>query len=305
MAHSVLARLKNRAKERGEDFNFVLTRYGIERLLYRLSISPHAERLILKGGTLLLAWQGESYRVTRDIDLLGRGRWEPADAENVFKTLCTMPVPENDGIIFLPDSVKVSEIKEVDQYPGIRIKLRGAITNVKLDLQIDIGVGDVITPGVETIDYPTFLDMPAPKLQVYPRYTVIAEKFEALVSLGIRNSRMKDFYDIWLMSRLFEFEGDTLKQAVENTFKRRQSLFPEQMPFALTAEFYADSAKQTQWAAFLKGKIETFGEQPDLKLLIEEIAYFLMPLVEAVQKKRAFTLFWSNSSRSWREAPAG
>ncbi len=299
--HSIFTRLQNKAREEGEDFNFVLNRYGVERLVYRLSLSSHARRLILKGGTLFIAWQGRSYRVTRDLDLLATGSNKVADLETIFKELCSMSVESDDGIIFLAASVKGSEIMEADRYLGVRIKLEATLTSARMPLQVDIGFGDVITPKVDKVEYPTFLEMASPQLYAYPTYTVIAEKFEAMVSLGIINSRLKDFYDIWLMSRLFVFEGEILKQAIENTFKHRETLIPEILPVAFTEEFYEASDKRAQWRNFIKSGIETFGEEIDLKSVVGEIKAFLMPVITALKNNATFSQSWSKQNRLWAE----
>lgn len=210
MAHSVFQRLLNKARANKVDFNLVLSRYGMERFIYRLSISPHQERFILKGASLFLVWKGQNFRVTRDADFLGFGDPAPAQLQDVFQSICQQQCPQDDGMIYLPDSVKAEAIREDQEYDGVRITLMGKLGNARIPLQIDIGFGDAITPKAENIEYPILLDHPAPHLKAYPRYTLIAEKFEAMVRLGIANSRMKDFFDIWLLSQLFEFDGSVL-----------------------------------------------------------------------------------------------
>jgi predicted nucleotidyltransferase component of viral defense system len=194
--HSVFQRLLNHARAQGEDFNLLLFRYGVERLLYRLSISPYAEKFILKGASLFLVWKGQNYRVTKDADLLGLG---PADADHligVFRELCRTASVDVDGIEFVPDTVRAIPIREEQHYDGIRVTLEGLLHQARIPLQIDIGFGDAITPAPEKVTFPTLLNAPAPKLLAYPRYTMVAEKLEAMVRLGIANSRMKDFYDV-------------------------------------------------------------------------------------------------------------
>jgi len=210
VGHSVFQRLLNQARTHGEDFNLLLFRYGVERLLYRLSISPYTDRFILKGASLFLVWKGQNYRVTKDADLLGLG---PADAEHltdIFKEICQAASDDVDGIEFMPDTVRAAPIREEQAYDGIRVTLVGLLHQARIPLQVDIGFGDDVTPGPERIEFPTLLDAPGPKLLAYPRYTMVAEKLEAMVRLGVANSRMKDFYDVWLLSRLFEFDGRTL-----------------------------------------------------------------------------------------------
>lgn len=302
LGESILARLKNKAKARGEDFGFLLERYFVERLLYRISISPYAEKLILKGGTLFLAWHGYGYRSTRDIDLLGHGLSQVAEIEAVFKTICSLIVEQDDGVVFLPDTVHGTASQDKRTYPGVTIKLRATIGTAKQDLTIDIGFGDDITPSVELLEYPILLDMPTPQLRVYPRYTFIAEKFEAMVDLGIRNSRMKDFFDIWVMSYTSNFDGDILRQAIEKTLKRRKTSLPESTPFAFTEEFYTNQEKMKQWKAFRKQKARS--ETPDdFEKIVRDIIPFLIPIIEAIRNRQSFPRFWSHTSRLWLDAP--
>lgn len=192
MAASVRARLLNRARETRQDFNLILTRYALERLLYRLSISPHADQFLLKGALLFDLWFDIPHRPTRDADLLGFGSAEIPHVEAAFRDICTVEL--DDGIRFQPDSVHAEEIRKEANYSGVRVTLIGLLDGARCHVQVDVGFGDAVTPGPEAVDYPVMLpDMPAPKLRAYPRYTVVAEKLEALVSLGIANSRMKDY----------------------------------------------------------------------------------------------------------------
>lgn len=291
-AHSVFQRLLNYAKAHGEDFNVLLFRYGVERILYRLSISPHADKFILKGASLFLVWKGQNYRVTKDVDLLGFG---PADAEHitaVFRELCQVAADDVDGVVFVPDTVIAVPIREEQEYDGIRVTLLGMLHQARIPLQIDIGFGDAVTPAPEKVEFPTLLDAPAPQLLAYPRYTMIAEKLEAIVRLGMANSRMKDFYDVWLLSRLFEFDGRTLCEAVRNTFSRRSTPLPGGLPLAFTDDFRKDTQKQIQWRAFVqKCKPETVAG--DLDVVIGDLASFLLPVVEAVRGDRHLELFWA------------
>jgi hypothetical protein len=289
--HSVFQRLLNHARTSGEDFNLLLFRYGVERLLYRLSISAHADTFILKGASLFLVWKGQNYRVTKDADLLGLG---PADAEhlaNVFRELCRGASDDVDGIEFMPDTVRAVPIREAQEYDSIRVTLVGLLHKARIHLQVDIGFGDAVTPAPERIEFPTLLDAPAPQLLAYTRYTMVAEKLEAMVRLGMANSRMKDFYDIWLLSRLFEFDGGTLCEAVRSTFRRRSTLLPAGLPMALTDEFRKDTQKQTQWRAFVrKSRPESVSD--DINAVIGELATFLMPIVEAARSEKRFELPW-------------
>ena len=189
---SVKARLQNVAAIRGEDFNLLLLRYGIERLLFRLSQSPHADRFLLKGAMLFVVWDEKTHRPTRDLDLLGFGSTEKADLIQVFAAVAAVPVVD-DGIVFDPKSVQATDIREDNAYGGVRIRLLGKLGTAEVPVQIDVGAGDVVTPAPERATFPAPLDFPAPQIRTYPVYTVVAEKFEAMVKLGIANTRMKDF----------------------------------------------------------------------------------------------------------------
>jgi len=289
--HSVFRLLLNHSRTHEKDFNFLLYRYGIERFLYRLSISPHADRFILKGASLFLVWKGQNYRVTKDADLLGSG---PADAEHVtaiFREICQTPTENNDGIEFTPDTVISVPIREEQAYDGIRVTLEGNLHQARIPLQVDIGFGDVVTPEPERIEFPTLLNYPPPRLLAYPRYTMVAEKFEAMVRLGMANSRMKDFYDLWLMSRLFEFNGPTLCDAIRNTFRRRSTSLPGGLPMAFTDEFRKDAQKRTQWRAFVR--ISKPEDVPgELDAITNQVAVFLMPVIEATRRKKSFKKLW-------------
>ena len=298
--HSIFERLLNYAKEHRQDFNLLLFRYGIERLLYRLSISPHADKFILKGASLFLVWFGQNYRVTKDADLLCSG---PADVEHiavVFRELCQVVSDDVDGIVFMADSVRAVQIREEQEYGGIRVTLVGMLHQARIPLQIDIGFGDAITPAAEKITFPTLLNAPAPELLAYPRYTMVAEKLEAIVRLGIANSRMKDFYDVWLLSKLFTFDGGTLCKAVGNTFKRRSTSIPGGLPTAFTDDFRKDAQKQTQWRAFIrKAKPDTMTD--NLDVLMNDIETFMMPVVDAVRQGKLLKLIWKRGGRWSKE----
>ena len=291
VGHSVFQRLLNHAKIHKENFNLLLSRYGVKRLLYRLSISPHADRFILKGASLFLAWQGQNYRVTKDADLLGFG---PADTEHItgiFKELCQSPSDDLDGIKFMAETVRALPIREEQEYDGIRVTLVGLLHQARIPIQVDIGFGDAVTPAPERIKFPTLLNAPAPQLLAYPSYTMVAEKFETMVRLGVANSRMKDFYDVWLLSRLFEFDGRTLCDAIRNTFRRRLTAIPNQMPMAFTDQFRNDLQKQTQWQAFVR-KSKPKNVSGDINSVIDLVTAFLMPVLEAAREKRPFKLLW-------------
>jgi predicted nucleotidyltransferase component of viral defense system len=288
LAASVRQRLLNRAKERGDDFQLVLTWYGIERLLYRLSRSRHADAFILKGAMLFSLWSGEAHRPTRDLDLLGSGDARVSRMEEVMREVCQVSC--DDGIEFDVASVRGEEIRSPDEYDGVRIKLAGRLAGARVPLQVDIGFGDAVVPPPETIDYPSLLDLPPPRLRAYPREVVVAEKLQALVQLGMANTRMKDFYDLWTIARQFDFEGERLAQAIAATFERRRTPIPAEAPLALTSEFHADAAKQTQWRAFLRRGSVT--ETAELETVVELIAAFVMPSAAAARAGDAFASRW-------------
>lgn len=272
IAASVRARLFNLSKERKQPFDLVLTRYAIERLLYRLTQTKHKDRFALKGAMLMTTWFKDPHRPTRDLDLLGFGDSNPEAVLKVFREVCA--VAGNDGIVFDVNGLKVEEIRDEQQYGGVRIKTTAELKGARITVSIDIGFGDAIEPGLAETDYPVLLDFPAPHLKTYARETVIAEKFQAMVDLGRANSRMKDFYDIWLLSRTYEFKGDALPRAIAATFDRRKTEVPEATPDALTPAFAQDAAKIQQWNSF----VENVAFKPgSLAEVITDLATFLMP----------------------------
>jgi hypothetical protein len=268
---SVRARLLNRAKAANTEFGLLLTRFALERLLYRLSISRYRDRFLLKGALLFDLWFDEPHRPTRDADFLGFGAADPAILAATFREICAIAV--EDGIVFDPTSVKAQAIRKDANYAGIRITLMGLLDGARCRVQADIGFGDVVTPAPEEIDYPVLLDdLPSPKLRAYPRYTVIAEKFEAIVSLGIANSRMKDFFDLWVLTRASDLDIAILRQAITATFGRRGTTLPTATPLGLSEEFAADNTKQTQWLAFTARNELT---APDLQTVVAHLRRFL------------------------------
>ncbi len=291
-AASVRNRLLELARKRGEDFQLILTRYGLERLLYRLSQSEYCDRFILKGAMLFTLWGDQAHRPTRDVDFLGFGDSDEATLQETFRTLCNVPV-EDDGLVFLADSVRVELIRDATEYGGIRVTLVGDLAGARIPIQADIGFGDAVTPEPEQIEYPTLLEYPAPCLRAYPRETVVAEKYQALINLGIANSRMKDFYDLWIMAHQFDFDGLTLSEAIRNTLARRQTPLPAQMPTGLSSVFYSDKQKNLQWSAFLrKGMLLATSAPPSLEEVCHLLEIFLMPPTQALKNNQTFTNRW-------------
>ncbi|QHE86481.1 nucleotidyl transferase AbiEii/AbiGii toxin family protein [Hydrogenophaga sp. BPS33] len=251
VAASIRARLKQSASTKNQDFDLTLTHYGLERLLYRLSISPHAANYLLKGALLFSLWYDRPHRPTRDADLLGFGSDSIDTAVSVFREICQIQV--DDGIAFDSASVKGSLIRKDAGYGGVRVDLLASLDGARMALQVDIGFGDVVTPAPESVNYPVLLsDLPAPQLRAYPKYTVVAEKFHAVCLLGMANTRMKDYFDLWVLLSEGVLERAELRSAIEATFSRRQLALPSVLPAGLSDAFAQDATKQNQWAGFLK-----------------------------------------------------
>jgi len=248
IAASVRQRLLNESKRRGESFDYLAAVYARERFLARLGISPHRNRLILKGASVFALWF-DIHRPTRDLDFLGVGHLDESEASRLARDVCNAAI-DDDGLRFEADSVEAEAIRDRDQYRGIRLRLQASLDAARIRLQIDIGLGDVVTPAPALATLPVILDdFAPPRVKVYPAETIVAEKLHAIVKLGIANSRMKDFFDLHLLAQR-EFNRELLASAVIRTFRRRKTPI-EEKPFGLTADFYADSAKQAQWRAFL------------------------------------------------------
>jgi predicted nucleotidyltransferase component of viral defense system len=290
IAASIRQRLLNLAKERNEDFNYVLTQYAMQRLLYRLSISEFKDRFLLKGALLFSIWNTDLHRPTRDADFLSFGASDVDGLVATFKQICALAGDVDDGLVFDINSIQGIEIKEDAIYPGVRITGNAELAKARIPFQADIGFGDVVTPEPEEASLPSYLDLPAPKLKIYPIYTVVAEKFQAMVALGMANSRMKDFHDIWLLSCQFDFDGETLAAAIKKTFANRDTQIPER-PMAFTDEFTKDAQKQTQWKAFIrKSKLENIPE--DLSEICSSIQNFLQPVIDALLNDRQLKKVW-------------
>ncbi|MBZ5609413.1 MAG: nucleotidyl transferase AbiEii/AbiGii toxin family protein [Acidobacteriia bacterium] len=294
------AKLLDRARDRKEDFQFMLGRWVAERFLYRLGKSDQREVFVLKGATLFLIWQGKLPRPTRDIDLLGYGSTQIKSVTESIRQICS--VAADDGIVFDLAGITAEEIREEAEYGGIRVRIPAALDGAKAPLQIDIGFGDAVDPAPEETAFPVMLDMESPRLKTYPPEVVIAEKLQAMVHLGIANSRMKDFFDIWILSREQPFQMSRLQRAVEATFARRKTPLPTERPTALTDAFLKDKAKTDQWKAFLN-RMELPKDLAELGEVGDAIAGFLMPVIEAVRVKRGDELEWS-AKGPWTKAEA-
>lgn len=276
---SVRARLLQQSRKSGQSFDLVLTRFALERLLFRLGQSRYSDRFVLKGAMLFMSWFDDPHRGTRDLDLLGFGDPEPEAMLATFREI--LADDAHDGVSFDVDALRVDRIREELEYGGLRLKTTASISGARISLSIDIGFGDALEPGAEMLDYPTLLEFPAPRLRAYARETVIAEKFQAMVALGRANSRMKDFYDIWILSRSFAFDDDRLARAIAATFARRGTEIPSGLPDALTRDFAADEQKQRQWKAFIGDVALDPGTLADV---IDDLSAFLLPHAAAAAK---------------------
>jgi len=290
IAASVHQRLLNKSKESSRPFNEILQHFAIERFIYRFSKSPHADRFILKGALMFSAWTGSMSRPTMDIDLLGNIENSTDLIVTVFKDACETEV-ENDGIVFHKDTVTATRITEDADYKGVRILVRGNLSSIRLFLQIDIGFGDVIIPKPDRVKYPVLLDFPPPELDGYTMESTIAEKFQAMVKLGLFNSRMKDFYDIWFLSRRFDFKGKTLIEAIEKTFEKRKTPFISE-PSIFNPTFMKDDTKQAQWQGFIK-KTKLIDAPTSFEDVAVGIKVFLQPVVVSMINRQTFRLFWA------------
>ncbi len=299
VAASVRQRLLNLSRERVEEFNLLLIRYGIERFLYRLSQSADADGFVLKGAILFHLCGRASHRPTRDVDLLARGSADPVQAADLIRRVCLTDV-EDDGMAFDPDSVRAERMREEEEYQGVRVRVAARLGTAQIDLQIDIGFGDAVTPRPTKKTLPCLLDFAPPRLRVCPWETVVAEKCQALVDLGMTNSRMKDFFDLRYMAREFAFDGKQLARAIEATFRRRHTELPSDRPPGLAARFAADDVVQDRWKAFLRrSRLEDAGL--GLQETTDEIWGFLQPVTHAVKAGVAFAKRWEPGG-PWRSA---
>lgn len=290
---SLQQKLRNHAKATGEDVALLLVRYLNERFLYRLSLSPHRERFVLRGATLFTVWDKQPHRATRDIDLLATGDNSAAALRQEIEAVCAQPVEAEDGITFLSDTLHIEEHAEGRIYQGWHVEMEALLATARLRLEIDIAFGEAVVPPAEEIELPTLLDMPAPRLRAYQKETAIAEKCQALVALGMTNTRMKDFYDLWYLSRAYAFEGRRLHAALQATFTRRETACPaDGSPLALTDAFAFDTLKQQQWRAFL-GKTALRKGVAELSSVIQQAWAFLQPPLQALATGEPFVRHWS------------
>jgi predicted nucleotidyltransferase component of viral defense system len=295
---SVRQRLLNKARETGRPFSELLQYFAMERFLYRLSKSKYADKFVLKGALMLAAWNAPLLRPTMDIDLLGQIGNDIGAMAVIVREICARHVEPDDGLVFDAATVQGERIAEAAEYEGVRIRFRATLDAARIQMQVDVGFGDIVVPAAVPTIYPTILDLPAPHLLAYSRETAIAEKFEAMVKLGELNSRMKDFFDIWLLSSSFDFDGQRLSEAIEKTFKRRGTALPDGEPVALTARFSGDSQKRKQWAGFIRRM--KLRDTPALAEIVDELVEFLVPPMRAALKSEQFNLGWICLERKWR-----
>ena len=292
---SVRDRLLNKARAEKLDYNLLLTRYALERMLYRLSISKQRDQFLLKGALLFDLWFDVPHRPTHDADFLGFGSAEIPHIEEIFRDICRIEV--EDGIAFQPDTVKAAEIRKEANYAGVRVTLQGKLDSARCPVQIDIGFGDAVVPGPDEVYYPVILgEMPEPHLHVYPRYTVVAEKLEALTSLGMLNSRMRDYFDLWILAKHSDFDGQILSRAVAATFERRRTAVPTGVPIGLTDEFVNDAQKGKQWQGFLR---KNALDPKPLATVVADLRDFLIPVLAAIAAGGSHDYPW-RSGAGWQ-----
>ena len=298
IAASIRQRLLNLARERQEDFDYVLRQYVMQRLLYRLGRSEHAEQFLLKGALLFWVWNEDFHRPTRDIDLLTYSDNDVDHLVEVFQQVIGANAGD-DGLVFDVDALKGIEIKEDADYTGVRITGFATLTNARVPFQVDIGYGDVVVPAAEEAQIPSFLDLPSPQLKIYPVYGVIVEKFQAMVMLGLANSRMKDFYDIGVIAHTMPLDGDLLSQAVKATFDRRKTDILPAPLYVFGDNFKNDKDKGVQWKAFLNKN--NLQNKTDFAHVVGEVQQLLEPVYQSIANQKTFDLQWSPEEFQWKE----
>lgn len=292
---SIRARLLAVAKKENVQFEYLLLRYALERFLYRLGVSSYANQFILKGASVFTVWLGPFCRVTRDADVEALCDATPERLIEIFKAICQI-TDDDDAVEFDFDSFAHSVIKKEDKYPGTRIRFNAYVGGARVSLQFDIGVGDSVYPTAETMTYPTLLPLNAPHVKTYPRYTIVAEKLSTMLIRGMLNSRLKDYYDLWLLSESFAFEGVLLEEAIRRTFQRRNVELPAAFPEALTNAFSDLPDKQNQWNAFIR----TLGKAPRPTSFEEAIARIQCFLLPITWETRFHNCVWNPTIKKWQ-----
>jgi len=298
-AASIRARLLDHAKQHGDDYQRVLTRYAIERLLYRLSQTEAAEHYVLKGAMLFVTWPEHVFRPTGDLDLLGQGDPDPAVIAALFARLCEIKAVD-DGIIFDPASLKVEAVREASKYQGVQLSLRGELAKAIIPVQVDIGFGDHVYPPPKRQSFPSLLpNLPTAEILMYPPETVVAEKFEAMIRFGEANGRIKDFHDMWVTTRTFPFDLPSLLEAVSGTLRRRETAFPTEMPMGLTEAFAKVAEERGLWSGFLRRNPPTL-QPPPFADLQGELRQFFGPVIASLALPEAARGRWDPDGRAWR-----
>ena len=297
VAASVRQRLNNLAKQRARPFQEVLQYFAIERFLYRLSESTHRDRFILKGAMMLAAWRAPATRSTMDIDLLGRGEDPTGRMLDIVRELCDLQPTRDDGLVFDAATVESEPITVDSEYVGMRVTFRGTLGTARIPMQIDLGIGDAVVDAQSQVELPTLLDFPPARLRGYSRESAVAEKLHAMFQHGRLNSRLKDYFDIWLLSRNFLFDGEKLSRAIRETFARRETEVKAET-IGLTQEFATQSGKQVQWTAFLR-KLGVADAPSKLADVVTQLQSFLHPALRALAESQAFEEQWL-PERGWR-----
>lgn len=282
LAKSVKDRLLAIARREGRIFDVVLVKFALERLLYRLSISVHKDRFVLKGGMLVTVWVADGNRVTRDADFLGHGDSDPARLIADFAEI--MAVEGEDGLAYDTGALAATVIREEMEYGGVRLKTFAYLEKTRIPVTIDIGFGDAMADPTWRIHYPTLLDLPAPHIRSYPPATVVAEKFQAMVALGVLNGRMKDYYDLWAVPQAIQITAEDLDAAIAATFERRQTAVPRDRPPGLSVEMFGDEGKRRQWRAYA-ASLDLEGVS--LEVIIERVWELVGPSCARITAKNA------------------
>lgn len=297
LPRSVQTRLVNHAHAIRVDPNLILTRYAVERFLYQLSRSPHADFFVLKGAMLLLAWLGETIRPTRDADLPGSGKLDAESLARIFAEICMTSV-EPDGLEFDTQSIRVASIRAEDAYGGQRVAFLARLGPARLRVQVDVGIGDAVFPEPEWLQYPSLLGQPRARLRAYRKETAIAEKLHAMVELASNNSRMRDFFDVHALAAAKSFDGEVLSVAIATTFGHRGTVIPAGPPLAFTPEFAAVEGKAAQWTAFVR-RLPGSSAPPALASVVDAVRAFAGPVLVAAGKGEPFLARWEPGG-PWR-----
>lgn len=298
-AASIRARLLAHAKTNGHDFQRVLTRYAIERFLFRLGQTEAVERYVLKGAMLFVTWPEHALRPTGDLDLLGRGDPTPEVLKESFIRICQVELPD-DGILFDPTTLNVEELREADKYKGARLSLKAGLAGAVITVLVDVGFGDYVYPPPKQQAFPSLLSgLPEASIRMYPPEAVIAEKFEAIIRFAETNGRIKDFYDIWVATRTFSFELGNLVEAVGGTLRRRETAIPTEMPVGLTDAFAAIAEKRGLWTGFLRRSPPAM-KPPPFRQLQDELRNFFGPIIADVNAPEGARGYWDADGNSWR-----